>query len=181
METLKRHLLSSAVSLIVAASLAHLAQAADPVALNITGNVIASPCEVSAASKNMNIDLGNGTDLQTSSLHVAGSSSPWVKFSIGLEHCPAGTSSVTATFHGTSDPDDPETLYSNTGTATNVAVQLEGEAREPYGDGKTSTIDIASAPGGTPTWKLQTRAFTKNGNVTPGTINSVITVSFVYN
>lgn len=181
METLKRHLLSSAVSLILAASLVHLAQAADPVALNITGNVIASPCEVSAASKNMNIDLGNGTDLQTSSLHVAGSSSPWVKFSIELEHCPAGTSSVTATFHGTSDPDDPETLYSNTGTATNVAVQLEGEAREPYGDGKTSTIDIASAPGGTPTWKLQTRAFTKNGNVTPGTINSVITVSFVYN
>lgn len=181
LETLKRHLLSSAVSLTLAASLVHIAQAADPVALNITGNVIASPCEVSSASKNMNIDLGNGTDLQTSSLNAAGSSSPWVQFSVGLENCPAGTSSVTATFHGTSDPADPETLYSNTGTATNVAVQLESEASEPYGDGKTSTIDIASAPDGKPTWKLQTRAFTKNGGVTPGTINSVITVSFVYN
>jgi minor fimbrial subunit len=44
------------------------------------------------------------------------------------------------------------TLYSNTAVdagedkaAKNIAVQLEGLANEAYGNGKTATIDIASA------------------------------------
>lgn len=159
----------------------HYVLAGDPVTLNITGNVVASPCEVNAASQNMTIDLGGGKDLQTADLNEAGSSSPWVPITVALENCPAGTSSVTATFHGTSDTNDPDTLYSNTGTATNVAVQLEGTSQEAYGNGKTSTIAIADATDGKPTWKLQTRAFSKSGSVTPGTINSVITMSFAYN
>jgi len=67
------------------------------------------------------------------------------------------------------------------GTATNVAVQLEGKSEEPYGNGKTSTINFADATDGKPTWDLQTRAFSKSGGVTPGTISSVITMSFAYN
>ncbi|HBU6130986.1 TPA: type 1 fimbrial protein [Enterobacter chuandaensis] len=161
--------------------LSHYALAGDPVTLNITGNVVASPCEVSAGSENMTIDLGGGADLQTVDLNAAGSSSEWVPITVSLENCPAGTSSVTATFHGTSDAGDPDTLYSNTGTATNVAVQLEGKSEEPYGNGKTSTITIAEATDGKPTWDLQTRAFSKSGNVTPGTISSVITMTFAYN
>jgi minor fimbrial subunit len=66
--------------------------ASDPVTLNITGNVIASPCEVSAASANMTIGLGGGKDLQTADLNAAGSSSPWVPITVSLGNCPAGTS-----------------------------------------------------------------------------------------
>ncbi|MCU6278855.1 type 1 fimbrial protein [Enterobacter quasiroggenkampii] len=161
--------------------LEHYALAADPVTMNITANIVASPCEVNAASANMTIDLGGGEDLQTADLNAAGSSTSWIPITVSLENCPAGTSSVTATFHGTSDAGDPDTLYSNTGTATNVAVQLEGKTQEPYGNGKTSTIAIADATNGKPTWDLQTRAFSKSGNVTPGTISSVITMSFTYN
>lgn len=167
--------------LYIAMGFSHYALASDPVTLNITGNVVASPCEVSAASANMTIDLGGGKDLQTADLNAAGSSSPWVPITVSLENCPAGTSSVTATFHGTSDAADTDTLYSNTGTATNVAVQLEGKSEEPYGNGKTSTINIAEATDGKPTWDLRTRAFSKLGGVTPGTISSVITMSFAYN
>ena len=172
--------LATMTALYIASGLAHFALA-DPVTLNITGNVVASPCEVSADSENMTIDLGSGKDLQTSDLNAAGSSSAWVPITVSLENCPAGTSSVTATFHGTSDAADANTLYSNTGTATNVAVQLEGKAGEAYGNGKTSTITIADATGGKPTWDLQTRAFSKSGGVTPGTISAVITMYFAYN
>lgn len=172
--------LATMTALFIASGLAHFALA-DPVTLNITGNVVASPCEVSADSENMTIDLGSGKDLQTSDLNAAGSSSAWVPITVSLENCPAGTSSVTATFHGTSDAADANTLYTNTGTATNVAVQLEGKAGEAYGNGKTSTITIADATGGKPTWDLQTRAFSKSGGVTPGTISAVITMSFAYN
>lgn len=181
MANVKRYVFPALAALYIAVGCAHYAMAGDPVTLNITGNVVASPCEVSAASENMTIDLGGGKDLQTADLNAAGSSSPWVPIIVSLENCPAGTSSVTATFHGTSDNDDAETLYTNTGTATNVAVQLEGTAEEHYGNGKTSTINIADATDGKPTWNLQTRAFSKSGSVTPGTISSVITMSFAYN
>ncbi|MCU6306635.1 fimbrial protein [Enterobacter quasiroggenkampii] len=174
----KKFVPPAVAALYIASSLAHYALAGDPVTLNITGNVVASPCEVSTDSENITIDLGGGNDLQTADLNAAGSSSAWKPITVSLENCPAGTSSVTATFHGTSDAGDPETLYSNTGTATNVAVQLEGKAAEPYGNGKTSTISIANSKA---TWDLQTRAFSKSGSVTPGTINSVITMTFAYN
>lgn len=179
MTHLKKLSLVSATVLLVSFSTSHAAFAADPVTLNITGNVVASPCQVSADSKNMTIDLGNGSDLQTADLNAAGSGSDWIKFNVALQNCPAGTDSVTATFHGTADTSDVESLYSNTGTAENVAVQLEGQAAsEPFGNGKTSTLQIASNAA---TWNLQTRAFSKNGNVSPGTINSVVTMSFAYN
>ena len=180
MINVKQLLFPAVAALYCATGFSHYALAGDA-SLNITGKVVASPCEVSTDSVSMDIDLGGGKDLQTADLNAAGSSSAWIPFKVSLENCPAGTSSVTATFHGTSDAGDPETLYSNTGTATNVAVQLEGKSEEPYGDGKTSKIIIADAVDGKPTWDLQTRAFSKAGGVTPGTISSIITMSFSYN
>lgn len=172
-------MLPAAAMLFLAVGMPQYTQAAagDPVQLNITGNVLASPCELAADNKT-DYNLG---DLQSADLQAAGSSSAWVPITIALANCPAGTSTVTATFTGTSDPDDPDTLYSNTGTATHVAVQLEGMSAEPYGNAKTSELTIADAQDGKPTWKLQTRAFSKAGGVSPGSISSVITMSFAYN
>ncbi|EHG7612319.1 type 1 fimbrial protein [Citrobacter sedlakii] len=154
--------------------------ASDPVEIEITGTIVASPCEVSTDSKEMTIDLGNGVDLQTSTLNAAGSGSPWVNFNVSVENCPPGTSSVTATFHGTADSADPDSLYTSTGDATNVAVQLQGVDGSPYGNGKTSTLDIASATEGKPTWALQARAYSKNGGATPGSIAAHVTMTFTY-
>ena len=128
----------------------------------------------------MSIPLST-TDLQTADLNAANSASDWVPFNVTLQDCPPGTTSVTATFHGTPDPADPETLYLNTGDAENVGVQLETQAGAACGNGKTSTLDIASAVGGKPTWTLQTRAYSKAGGVTPGLINAVVTMSLTYN
>ncbi|MEP8888252.1 fimbrial protein [Enterobacter roggenkampii] len=176
--------LSTAVCFLVTASTTCSVFSADPVQLNVTGTVVASPCVIDTASQSLDVPLG---ELQSADLNSAGSSSAWKDINVVFKSCPAGTSSITATFHGTPDAGDPTTLYSNTAVdagedkaAKNIAVQLEGLADEPYGDGKTATIDIASA-GATPTFKMHTRAFSKDGSVTPGKISSVITMSFAYN
>ena len=184
MFNVNKFFLSSAACIFLTIGSAHSAFAIDPVQITVTGNIVASPCVIDDGSVMKEIPLG---DLQSADLNTAGSGSPWVEIDIVFKSCPAGTSTITATFHGTADAGDPNTLYSNTAVdagedkaAKNIAVQLEGLADEPYGNGKTATIDIASA-GATPTFKMHTRAFSKDGGATPGKISSVITMSFAYN
>lgn len=180
---LNTHKLFSAavlIGLIVSGTSHSVWAAGDPVSLTIEGKVVASPCKVKTESQDMHISLST-TDLQTADLNAANSASDWVNFNVSLQDCPPGTSSVTATFHGTPDPADSETLYLNAGDAENVGVQLETQAGDACGNGKTATLDIASAVGGIPTWALQTRAFSKAGGVTPGLIKAVVTMSLQYN
>ena len=93
------------------------AQAGDPVTLNITGNVIASPCQVSSDSITKSVDLGQ--NIRASSLQTAGAATDWVNFDINLNSCPAGTTKAIMTMHGTADLNNPADMYRNTGTATN--------------------------------------------------------------
>ncbi|STD10677.1 fimbrial protein [Cronobacter sakazakii] len=149
----------------------------DPVTMNISGKVTASPCTVDGDSINKTIDLGNGQPIQTSTLYEAGSATPWITFHINLKDCPTGTTKATITFAGTPDEDNPDDMYKNSGTATNVAVQLQGTGGDKFGNGKywTGVVDKE-----TYTYNLKTRAFTQNGQVSPGTINAVVTASFTY-
>lgn len=181
MFNLNKIVLPSAACLFIAAGMVHSAFAADPVSINVTGTIVASPCVVETAT--LTVPLGD--DLQSADLNAASTSSAWVPISVKFKSCPAGTSSITATFHGTPDAGDPATLYSNTAVdagddkaAKNIAVQLESLTDEPYGDGKTATINISST---TPTFEMHARAFSKDGGATPGKISSVITMSFTYN
>lgn len=161
-----------ALCLLVCAS----AYAADPVTLNITGNIIASPCQISSDSVTINVDLGQ--DIQASSLSAAGSSTTWKPININLTSCPAGTTKAIMTMHGTADTAQPADLYKNTGSAQNVAVQLQSVAGDLLGDGKSITGNISS---GAYTFPLQARAFSKSGNAGLGTISAVVTATFVYN
>lgn len=150
-------------------------QAADPVTLNITGNVVASPCQVSSDSISKAIDLGQ--NIQSASLQTAGATTSWVNFDINLTACPAGTTVAIMTMHGTADSNNPADMYQSTGTATSLAVQLQSQAGDPLGNSKTLSGTIAS---NAYTYKLRARAYTQNGGVLPGTINSVVTATFVY-
>lgn len=149
--------------------------AADPVTLNITGNIIASPCQVSSDSVVKNIDLGQ--NIQASNLQTAGSSTAWTNFDINLVSCPLGTVKAVMTMHGTADTINPNDMYKNSGGATNIAVQLQSSGGAPLGDGKSISGAVVS---NAVTYKLRTRAFSQNGGVTPGTIISVVTATFVY-
>lgn len=167
--------LAAMSALIMGGVLAGSCAKADPVTLNITGNVIASPCVVSSDSITKAIDLGQ--NIQASSLQTAGSSTGWVNFDINIDSCPTGTTKAIMTMHGTADTLSTGDLYKSTGTATNLGVQLQSQAGDQMGDGKSITGNIAS---NVYTYKLRARAYSTNGGVTPGNISSVVTATFVY-
>jgi minor fimbrial subunit len=150
-------------------------KADDPVTLNITGKIVASPCEVSSDSVTKAVDLGQ--NIQASDLQTGGVGTTWVPFTINLISCPPGTSSAVMTMHGTADGTNPADMYVSTGTANNVAVQLQSSTATPLGNGKSITGNVVS---GAVTYNLQARAYTQNGSVTPGTISSVVTATLTY-
>lgn len=150
--------------------------AADPVTLNISGNIVASPCLISSDSVSKSIDLGQS--IQASDLQTAGQSTPWTNFTINLSSCPAGTTVAIMTMHGTADTFNPNDMYQNIGTAQNIAVQLQSQSTTPLGNGKSISGTIVS---NAYSYALRARAYTQSGGVTPGTIVSVVTASFVYN
>lgn len=150
-------------------------QAADPVALWITGNVVASPCQVSqdSASKIVNI----GDNIQASTLQTAGAASDWVNFDLSIHSCPAGSSKATITMHGTPDTSDKASLYKNMAKAGFVAVQVQMVTGEAMGDGKSYTGTIVN---NAYTYKMRARAYTATGGVTPGDIRTSMTATFTY-
>jgi minor fimbrial subunit len=144
--------------------------------LNITGTIKASPCTVDTTGTGVNVDLGQ--NIQAASLSTATSGSDWVTFPLKLKDCPASTSSVTATFAGT-PADEKADVYKNTGTATNVQVELQSAANANLGNGKTMTQPV-SATTNDATFDLRARAYSFAGGVTPGSIIGTVQVSFTY-
>jgi minor fimbrial subunit len=169
----KYNLLAAATLGLMAAS--YDASAADSVTLNITGNVVASPCTVNGGSGTINVDL---TNIQATTLASAGSSSTDIPFSIPLTACPAGTSNVQVAFSGTPDPVAGANYYKNTGTATNVAV---GITEVSTGTLKgTGTTIIQPVVAGVATVNLKAKAYSSAGGAMPGTISSVVTTTITY-
>ncbi|TNV21334.1 type 1 fimbrial protein [Buttiauxella sp. B2] len=150
------------------------AMASDDVQINITGTIVASPCKVDPTNPTT---IALGDDIQAADLASNGARSAMVEFHIKLIDCPAGTTGVTATFHGASESSMPDWLYANGGTAKNVAVLLQASSVYGMGDGKTMYIPITD---GGVDYPLYTQAYSL-GAATPGTISAAITMSFVYN
>jgi P pilus assembly protein, pilin FimA len=149
--------------------------AGDPVSLNVTGNITASPCQISSKSISQEIDLGH--NIQTSAMQAAGSVTNWVNFTIDLESCPPGTTSATMTLHGNADSAEPDDLYQNSGSASNVAVQVQSQQGDLLGDGKTITGKISN---GAYSYPLHARMYSKNGNVGSGTVSATMTATFTW-
>lgn len=155
-----------------------MAYAADPVAINVTGDIVASPCEVSSDSITKTIALDGGKGIQAKDLAAAGATTEWITFDINLENCPAGITSATIMFSGTPDDANPDDMYVNTGTAENAAVQLQGTEGQKFGNGKTFTYTPIT--NNAIALHLQSRIYTQNGGVTPGTISAVVTADMTY-
>ncbi|EOG8081920.1 type 1 fimbrial protein [Citrobacter sp. CK184] len=149
----------------------------DPIALNIKGNVKAVPCQVSSDSITKTVDLTAGSPVTASSMYTAGSTTPWVSFDFSIEHCPEGTTGVMIQFNGNADDMHRDDMYRNLGTATPVAIQLQAADGRPLGDGQVLTSEIVAQRY---TWNLRARLYSEQGQVSPGTIDSVVTVSLSY-
>lgn len=155
--------------------IAPCASAADVVNLSVTGNIIAAPCQVKSDSVTISVDLGQ--NIGASTLKNASDATQWVPVDVSVVNCPAATTKATILFQGTADSANPNDMYQNTGTATNLAVQLQGTGGQPFGNGKSFTGTIVS---NAYTFHMQARAYTQSGNVMPGTISAVVTATFTY-
>lgn len=158
---------------LMAGATSHAAQALD---LNINGTVVASPCTVDTSSVSQDVDFGmvRNTDLKD-----AGSVSAWKSFSVNLNNCPASTTQAQVTFTGNPAQEDA-TMYDNTGTASNVVVQMAADADKSklLGNGTSMTVNIDAQHKAT--YLLAGRLVSINGNTGPGTFNSVVQLNFTY-
>ncbi|ECS6017871.1 type 1 fimbrial protein [Salmonella enterica subsp. enterica serovar Uganda] len=144
--------------------------------IDITGLVIASPCVVNGGNDSLSVDLG--TNIQAGDLKNSGDASAWVTKKLTLTNCPASTTSFSVTFSGTADTDDTD-YYKNTGTATNLKLELtdtttataykSGAKLENVAIGSTHAYDL----------ELRARAVSK-GAVMPGTIEGQVQATFTY-
>lgn len=149
---------------------------ADPVNINISGNVVASPCVVNNNNSDLNVDLG--TSIQANTLETAGAGTTPKAFNLLLTSCPVGTSNVTVTFTGTAAAAPQTNMYLNTGVATPLAVELSSGGTIL---GNSSTLTQAVQADRTVTYALSARAVTPTGNVMPGSIIALVQANFTYN
>jgi minor fimbrial subunit len=158
--------------ILVAGMMSGAVQATD---LNISGTVVATPCTVDTGSVSQDVDFGQlrGTDLKT-----AGEASDWIPFEVKLVGCPASTTSATVTFSGERASTDA-TLYANTGSAVNVAVQMAQAANKAQVQGDGSTMTVAVDGQHNAVYELAGRLISA-GDTGPGTFYSVVQMGFTY-
>lgn len=146
---------------------------ADSVAVNITGNVIASSCTVKGSNPH-NVVL---PDIDVLKLSKKGETSPFVNFDLELEGCSEGVTKVTATYGGTVSPLSADS-FKNTGTATQVVLYMLDSAGSEIRPNATRQVVVDSvARTAKFSQKIQIYAM---GASTPGTVSGNIVVSFTY-
>ncbi|CAM6750701.1 Fimbrial protein [Enterobacter asburiae] len=151
--------------------------AADSVNVNVTGNIVASPCIFNGGNNTLDINLGN---IQASNMATPGSTSDPVPFSLPFTRCPAGTRSVTVSFTGNPDPIAGADYYMNSGSATNVAIAMSEVATGALkGTGTSITQTIAADR--TVTMAMQAVVKSVTGGATPGSISAVVVMTMQYN
>ncbi|ENO0284021.1 TPA: type 1 fimbrial protein [Enterobacter asburiae] len=144
--------------------------------INISGQVVASPCVVDAGTVSKVVNLGQETKQNLISFGDGGA---WSDFDLLVQNCPAGTSSVTAKFTGTADSQAPMT-WKNSGTSNSVQLYVTNRAHTVlYYVNSTLQVDVDSSTHSA-TFPLSARIYTSLGNATPGTFQAVMNVDFTY-
>lgn len=143
--------------------------------INIGGHVVASPCVVDIASQNQSVNFGQ---LRLNEMRADGNASAWKSFEVRLFKCPAGTTSVDVTFNGQPAAEDP-TLYANTGTAANAAVQMARDTNKAQVQGNGSSMNVPVDAQRKATFLLAGRVIVSDTTL-PGTFNSLVQMNFTY-
>ncbi|HCH9279046.1 TPA: type 1 fimbrial protein [Salmonella enterica] len=144
--------------------------------IDITGTVVASPCVVNGGNDSLAIDLG--TSIQANTLDSSGKATPWAEKTLTLSGCPASTTSFSVAFAGTADTDTD--FYKNTGTATNLKLELTDDTSEHAYKNGAALKDIAiSSSTHAYDLKLRSRAVA-TGLVMPGSIEGQVQATFTY-
>ena len=166
---------------IIAALFSVSSYASDPVTINVTGKVVASPCTFDTANSSLNIDLG---EKGAADMVNPVSTLPEKPFNLVMKDCPAGTTNVIATFSGTDAADLTNgNAFKNMGTATNMVIQVKPKNGNwdavSFKNGSTLTLPVNTTEKKA-YFALATRAITWTGGVSPGTVSASIVVDFTY-
>ncbi|MDE9620254.1 fimbrial protein [Citrobacter portucalensis] len=144
--------------------------------IDITGKVVASPCKVNGGDNSLDVSLGE--NIQANELSAPGNSTNWINFDLSLTNCPASTTSFSVAFAGTAD--DDADYYKNTGTATNLKLQLTSQSGDKiFNNGSTLENVLINPDTHAYTIPLRTHAVSK-GLVMPGSIQGQIQATFTY-
>jgi len=178
-----KHVLSTmSAGLLVGISLllATSAFAADT-ALDISGNITASGCEVDVGSINQKVDIGtfSGKDFPS-----VGSTSAFKAMNINLSHCYDKLTSIEVKFSGVADADNPALLAvtdtESGGTlATGIGVELldNGGKAIPFNAETPQTFDLEE---GTNTLSFLVRYKSTRYPVTSGDASTVMFFDITY-
>lgn len=147
--------------------------------ITITGKVTAAACTINNGGS-YTITM---PDVSAAQLSAPTSYGAWEVFDVTLSSCPAGTSTVTATFDGTPDSQDAQKYANSTGAgnAKNVSVQVQNRSGIVSDKGKNSTMTVDVDESKNATFDLQVRPYSTLGNATVGSINTVVLLNFSYN
>jgi major type 1 subunit fimbrin (pilin) len=147
--------------------------------LNFTGMIMQPSCTVDSASTNQVVNLGSAPIMNFTSIGSTGNATP---FNVNLISCAPGTV-VTMTVAGTMDT--VASVLQNTGTATQVGVQILKAASAGATTGTPVTLNSAIAMGTVDsTYSMSipfVAQFYELGTLTAGTVSATATVNFTYN
>lgn len=148
---------------------------ASDMALNISANVVASPCVVTTTE--LNVDLGQ--KLWTSELAKANDATDWVAFSFNLTGCPDSTTKVVATMSGDPDPTFPD-YYQNAGDSKNVAIDvMDDTGQQQLSNGKTMTVAVDNKQH-TAVFNMKGRVISPAGGGTSGAVKGHMELTLAY-
>lgn len=175
-------LLSAAIiaSLGIAAIAPQTARAADGT-ITFTGKVVANTCVFSVGGGGASNTVALPV-VFTTALATPGATAGTTNFSIGVTGCDTNLASVQAFFSG-ANIDASTGNLTNTGTATNVEVQLlNGGTAMPLNAGTASgqNSPVGTLSGGATTLNYAARYIAVGGAATSGLVNTSVAYTMTY-
>ncbi|MCY1697938.1 fimbrial protein [Lelliottia sp. SL45] len=143
-------------------------------ALNISANIVASPCTLSEDTVHGKVPLGS---FYTNELSNRGDATGWVPFALKLTECPVTTTAVSVVFTGDADESNPD-FFKNMGSSSHVAIEIKDTGGSIVRNGATRTITVN--PSHDAVLDLQSRMVTPQGSATAGSVTGLVELSFSY-
>lgn len=145
--------------------------------LKFKGNILAAPCTVDLPGGDAGEITVKFDPVTPNDLASAGSAGAWKDFSLKLKDCGTTTARYKASFSGS--PATAPALYKNTGTATNVEIelQLNDGSNTRLGNGTVHTGNITSTEA---ELNMKARPYSSTGGATSGTIAGIVQINFDY-
>lgn len=155
----------------------------DVINLNVTGSIVANPCNITWPLSIADLGMWSSTALNKTGPYANTQLRPQ---KVTFSSCPSGTSEAVITFTGTPNDVLPDTIFANTypDGAKDIGLQLFywknndlSSASLAIGNNTAVTVPLDA---GSTDFTFFARMITLAGNSTPGKFSSVITMNVTW-